>query len=288
MRARDNREEGCSRRDAQSANRPLTEAAAPDEDVDRADGFFRSLESALEGLARDLRGDEDDTKLQNLKEVTHRLLHVSAEDDAENQAGHSRHLDDFSLRRHIHLRQDFTTKLWDSTPVEKRIFKSHTCCFGLCFTTLRMERLFLDGHARLHKNIVYLGYVLVVVVTIYRAFLQIFQPAVKRSVCSDEIPFCDYESISSPADVWQEVLAKFGKYYFSFILPLLLIGSGLHWYIHKSNRVKEKWWAFLVVFIVYSLILNGITLQSIHLQGYKWANNMLAITIIWVCASALK
>ena len=77
-------------------------------------------------------------------------------------------LEESLLAVSVEANKSFTTsirmKSIDASPLEKEIFKKHTRCFGLLFKTWRMERIFLDGHARLNKNLVYGGYVLLVVV----------------------------------------------------------------------------------------------------------------------------
>ncbi len=42
--------------------------------------------------------------------------------------------------------------------VEDDTFKRHTSWAGLVFSDPQVERAFLNGHARLHKNVVYKGY----------------------------------------------------------------------------------------------------------------------------------
>ena len=77
-------------------------------------------------------------------------------------------LEESLLTVSVEANKSFTTsirmKSIDASPLEKEIFKKHTRCFGLLFKTWRMERIFLDGHARLNKNLVYGGYVLLAVV----------------------------------------------------------------------------------------------------------------------------
>ena len=77
-------------------------------------------------------------------------------------------LEESLLTVSVEANKSFTTsirmKSIDASPLEKEIFKKHTRCFGLLFKTWRMERIFLDGHARLNKNLVYGGYVLLVLV----------------------------------------------------------------------------------------------------------------------------
>merc|ERR1711933_450140 len=58
------------------------------------------------------------------------------------------------------------SRIWDPSPLEKDIYKTHTKWFGLFYKTFEMERVFLDGHAKLHKKEVYLGYCLVVLVSV--------------------------------------------------------------------------------------------------------------------------
>ena len=64
------------------------------------------------------------------------------------------------------IKGDAPVEALDSTPVEEEIFREHTRWPGLFFRTWRMERVFLDGYARLHKNLVYFGYGLVIVVSV--------------------------------------------------------------------------------------------------------------------------
>ena len=50
----------------------------------------------------------------------------------------------------------------DVLPVKDTVFKGHTKWFGMTFRKGHIERAFLDGQARLHKNAVYYGYMLYV------------------------------------------------------------------------------------------------------------------------------
>ena len=63
-------------------------------------------------------------------------------------------------------RESFRVKALDASPVEARIFKDHTKCFGLFFSSIRMERIFLDGQARLSANVVNVGCVLLIVIAV--------------------------------------------------------------------------------------------------------------------------
>ena len=70
----------------------------------------------------------------------------------------------------------FPAEALDASPLEKEIFREHTRFFGMLFKTMRMERVFLDGYARLHKNLVYFGYGLLVAVSFavpLQAFLRV-------------------------------------------------------------------------------------------------------------------
>ena len=60
----------------------------------------------------------------------------------------------------------FPAEALDASPLEKEIFREHTRFFGMFFKTMRMERVFLDGYARLHKNLVYAGYLVMLLVSI--------------------------------------------------------------------------------------------------------------------------
>ena len=242
----------------------------------------------LEGLRRLWFADEADAEhssdenLTGIDALNHRLFHLSSqEEDTDAKVGHhSTHLDELAAVR---------GRLWDTTPVEKEIYKNHTKCFGLFFSTLEMERTFLDSHARLKKNIVYWGYAILVLVTLYRCLVDIFRYDVERVSCSEGIPECTYYASDdwSSQDKWKEQLATEAKYFFSITFTLAFVGSCLHWFIHRSPKVKEKSWTFLIVFMVECLVLISLYAAIMLLFGGNgeynneswWPLNIYPVTI---------
>ena len=52
----------------------------------------------------------------------------------------------------------------DVEPVSSSVYQNHTVCFGLFFRKKRIERVYLNGQARLGKTMVYAGYATFVVI----------------------------------------------------------------------------------------------------------------------------
>ena len=65
-----------------------------------------------------------------------------------------------------------SNRVLNARPVSEDIFSAHTRCFGLLFKRFEIERIFLDNYARLCKRLVYLGYVLMILLGVFR-FVQL-------------------------------------------------------------------------------------------------------------------
>ena len=307
MRARDKGEVGSSGRDdtrSRPHNHPNKEAAAGRGGEGGYEKTTTLLQRAFEGLGKGLLGEKkeqeeeeeeegldhiiDNSSLREFSEWTQRVLHLSGQEyDSDEEVDRSARLDELAACGHIS----------HTTPVEKQIFKNHTKWFGLFFKTLEMERIFLDSHARLKKNVVYLGYVLVVFVFVVELIFEIFRYDIVRlgCDCNDGINVVDTTSVIIGADSttidawllknddaspeWREVCVLYGTYYFSTILPLTFLGCCLHWFVHRSSRVKEKSWAFLIVFVMFLLILAALYLGAIAAIGIEWVNSVWFFTI---------
>ena len=72
----------------------------------------------------------------------------------------------------------------DATPVEDEIFKQHTRWPGLLFKTVRVERAFLDGQARISKTQVYVGYIVLAVVLFATTFISYLRGLYVYTWCS--------------------------------------------------------------------------------------------------------
>jgi hypothetical protein len=74
----------------------------------------------------------------------------------------------------------------DVFPVKDDVFKHHTKWFGLAFKKMDIERVFLDAHARLYKNNVYLGYFLWVVGLVWNVVFGYVIFKIHQRVCTNE------------------------------------------------------------------------------------------------------
>ena len=179
-------------------------------------------------------------------------------------------------------RESFRVKALDASPVEARIFKDHTKCFGLFFSSIRMERIFLDGQARLSVNVVNVGCVLLIVISIMLGLSSYGQDKYLKYVCSTAFSgFCPAESqaVNSYQTEGGTYTAKtffdlnyhrYFKVLFPFAIGFTLVGGWLNWYIHRSKRIKEKSWALLAIFSLYLIAMIGMMIAIIALDIVKW------------------
>ena len=148
-----------------------------------------------------------------------------------------------------------------ASPIETETFKKHTWWPGLFFRTLRMERVYLDGYARLHKNLVYIGYFVMLITSfLLPAQFGIEEVLTQRSIprdCEDPEGRCElYRTLNPAAFFWSSV-KEYMVLFFPIMAGLTILWSLLHWFVHRSERVKEKTWAVIVVFAAHLLLLGG-------------------------------
>ncbi|UPR04205.1 guanylate cyclase [Chloropicon primus] len=148
-------------------------------------------------------------------------------------------------------------------------FDSHTVFFGLFLRTVRMERVFLDGFARLHQRNVYLGLVVLLVVLIVYQLYTFPAASQQDRWCSEnnlENSLCTSVAILEPgqseASYLSEQLAYVWRVSYSVLVGMSVVGAAVNWFVHRSSRVKEKSWAMLILFLtpyigysVYALVL---------------------------------
>ena len=69
-----------------------------------------------------------------------------------------------SMNADIHSSQ---RRALQAEPISVAKFRKHVRWGGLCFRKLTTELIFLDSHARLHKNTVYVGYGMLAAIALY-------------------------------------------------------------------------------------------------------------------------
>ena len=163
-------------------------------------------------------------------------------------------------------------KALDTSPVETKIFREHTRCFGLFFRTFRTERIFLDGYARLQKNVVYLGFFLFI---FFLGIVLVLIDSVAYGYIIENCP----PSFEYKCTLWgdRSTLEMIDLFYtddvrawwFASAVILVFIGCASNFIIHRSKKIKEKSWAMLCVFAVYFLIFIITLLKVYTVTEYK-------------------
>ena len=177
----------------------------------------------------------------------------------------------------------------DVFPVKDDVFRHHTKWFGLVFKKLDVERVFLDAHARLYKNDVYLGYCLYVIALLWNIVFGYCVFQVHQKVCTNEAnkDYCIVSYGQYAYDVAQEydeggpvpypVLMEAGMIRIPAVIGVflsLLIAYGIlsHWVIHRCERLKEKSWALVNVWFVFilNMVLMDLTIVLLRLPDYSY------------------
>ena len=135
--------------------------------------------------------------------------------------------------------------------------KDYTICFGVFLRDLRMQRVYLDGYARLHRNHVYLGLVLFPVLLVLVIMHQAVGGIALERWCSlSGLPWdlwiCRiYGSAESMNKNFWIVDPDNWKYSFSVLFGFVVLGGVTNWLLHSRfcMKVKEKSWAMLAVFL---------------------------------------
>ena len=156
------------------------------------------------------------------------------------------------------------------TNVSMKVYKKNT--YGLLFFRNRgLESLFLDAHARLTKNDVYIGYALMFMAGCLNYIAHLVGYSYASWVCSDpanSVP-CTQLAIGQGGWSLQEVAYNsfvddmYGQVLVSFVVGGV-VGSVGHFLIHRIKRIKSKAWAFLISGVCYFLVV----LTNIFLSAY--------------------
>ena len=166
----------------------------------------------------------------------------------------------------------------DDTPLENRIFRDRTTCFGLRFKLLSVERVFLNGRARQNKYVVVLGYALV----FFLSLMEVLKTWLLKKFKDVHCP--DIEDNSTETDIScskAESFYSYGAfaYQLTYILPsyglFTVLGIASHVYIHKSKRVHDKAWAMLATFVLYFVFGTALYTATIITREKQWPDHFL-------------
>ena len=158
------------------------------------------------------------------------------------------------------------------------IESDYTVCFGVFLRDLRMQRVYLDGYARLHKGHVYLGLVLFLVLLLlnFNDFPMSIV-AVGQWCRLNGIP--DYHWVcrmsggqgESMDEIYSKSLQFFFKRSFSVLCGFSVLGGITNWLLHSRfcEKVKEKSWAMLAVFLC-PYVGYSIYGMWLIVSGYSW------------------
>ena len=145
----------------------------------------------------------------------------------------------------------------------KIYYSEHTKWFGLIFKNSDVELSYLDGLARLNKNVVYVGYASFFFVLLVNLISGFSFYTAMRHLCKDPAYFlmCDFifdqtgdKSISYD-DLINNALFRMTPECAATLLVLLSLGCFSQWFIHSSNRVKNKAWAIVCSALFYFALL---------------------------------
>ena len=132
-----------------------------------------------------------------------------------------------------------------------------TICFGVYLRDLRMQRVYLDGYARLHRNHVYLGLVLFPVLLVLVIMHQAVGGIALERWCSlsglPDLWICRIyvQSAESMNKNFWILNPDNWKSSFSALCSFVAFGGVTNWLLHSRfcMKVKEKSWAMLAVFL---------------------------------------
>ena len=134
----------------------------------------------------------------------------------------------------------------------------YTVCFGVFLRDLRMQRVYLDGYARLHKSHVYLGLVLFLVLLVVedleRAVINTEQKRWCRfSGIEEDEWLCNFfaTEADSMEEYFRDDYPDEWKYNYSVLCGFIVLGGVTNWLLHSRfcKKVSEKSWAMLAVFL---------------------------------------
>jgi len=160
----------------------------------------------------------------------------------------------------------------DDTPLESETFRRHTA-LGFVFKPLGLERIFLNGTARHSFNVVILGYVLMLLMSLFD-LVRIRLSDVYRESCTNQYICNEVAHIYSFGDY---------EYYFKYVLPIYVsftvIGCSLHVLIFKLKCIRDKYWAMVSTFVLYFVF--GVVLYTVAIttQNSEWPGTFLRTSL---------
>ena len=138
-----------------------------------ADANEASQNQVLSALDKDLFGADDESGAEGWDQENH-LLKLS---------GHGEEGDDGDDDD----KANGSSKVWIPTrPVEEDLLVRHAKWPRIWIKTVLMERVFLDGQARLHEKLVYLGYAFIVFASFLFGTTTLLLQAYQRRRCGSE------------------------------------------------------------------------------------------------------
>ena len=152
---------------------------------------------------------------------------------------------------------DLSARLLQERPGTVEEAEDYTICFGVFLRNLRMQRVYLDGYARLHRNHVYLGLVLFPVLLVLVIMHQAVGGIALERWCSlsglPDLWICRIyvQSAESMNKNFWILNPDNWKSSFSALCSFVAFGGVTNWLLHSRfcMKVKEKSWAMLAVFL---------------------------------------
>merc|ERR1711959_423908 len=196
----------------------------------------------------------------------------------------------------------------DVEPVSSSVYQNHTVCFGLFFRKKGIERVYLNGQARLDKSMVYAGYATFVAIlggNLLYGWLRY------NSLCSDKVamnvtlPMCaqmcifyignepilsQFDNTTSPTFDYHD-LVRSSAFTMTpacagILFGLVILGCASHWFIHRSTYfVHRKYWALLNTWFWYFCLLLTMLLCVIltarnETESPQWTESLWFITVM--------
>jgi len=195
----------------------------------------------------------------------------------------------------------------DVEPVSTSVYRNHTQCFGLFFRKMCIERAYLNGQARLGKNMVYAGYATLVVILCGNLLYGWLRYTI---LCSESNTTFTAENLYAKPERWVCFL-YFGSEPFTngtsptfnyhdlarssafnmtpacagMLFGLVILGCASHWFIHRPTYfVHRKYWTLLNTWFWYFCLLLTMLLCVILTtrsdpNTVQWAESLWFITI---------
>ena len=191
--------------------------------------------------------------------------------------------------------------------VPRDIFKAHTRWPGIFFRTLRMERVFLDGQARLHRTMVCVGYVALFLSMLLAFVTTLLQGLLLMEACPEEFgevcmmrPSLLDEWRAGAANggtkirskpSWPTFVAESFERAFSFAFPivmaLMVAGCVVAVLIHKCDKIREKSWTMVSEWVFYLAICCFGFGWVVHKYPFQWPLVLKGLTMLFLAVFLL-